>query len=59
MLFPKIHKNFVQLLNEEVNKNGTYKTDVGAGSGAETFTKSEPEPKQIVSAPQQWLKACC
>jgi hypothetical protein len=25
----------------------------GASSGAENFRKSEPEPKQIVSAPQQ------
>jgi sporulation protein YlmC with PRC-barrel domain len=26
----------------------------GVGAGAETFWKSEPEQKQIVSAPQHW-----
>ncbi len=29
----------------------------GAGAGAETFWKSEPEQKQIVSAPQHCLEA--
>ncbi len=34
-----------------------YKAIAGAGSGAgaKTFWKSEPERKQIVSAPQHWL----
>jgi hypothetical protein len=27
----------------------------GVGAGAETFWKSEPERKKIVSAPQHWL----
>ncbi len=31
---------------------GSYKAIVR--TGAETFWKSEPEPKQIVSAPQHW-----
>jgi hypothetical protein len=33
-------------------KTGTLKALVGAG--AETFWKSEPERKKIVSAPQPW-----
>ncbi len=33
---------------------GSYKAIVGAGAGAETFWKSEPEPKQKVSPPQHW-----
>ncbi len=38
-------------------KTGTHKAQVGAGagSGAETFKKSESEPNQIVSAPQHWI----
>ncbi len=40
---------------------GSYKAIVGAGSGAgaeaETLWKSEPEPKEIVSAPQHCLEA--
>jgi hypothetical protein len=36
---------------------GRYKAIVGAGAGAgaETFYKSEPERKQKVSAPQHWI----
>ncbi len=36
----------------------SYKANVGAraGSGAETFWKSEPEWKQKVSAPQHWCR---
>ncbi len=45
-------------------KTGTLKAQVGAGAGsgagagagAETFWKSEPERKKIVSAPQPWTK---
>jgi hypothetical protein len=35
---------------------GSSKAVAGAGSGAETFWKSEPEREKIVSAPQPCLK---
>jgi hypothetical protein len=45
------------LLHLKAVKTGTHKVQVGAGAGsrAETFQKSEPEPKQIVSAPQHCI----
>jgi hypothetical protein len=35
---------------------GSYKAIAGARARAELFIKSEPERKQIVSAPQRWLR---
>ncbi len=45
------------LFNMKSVIKGSYKANVGAGAGAETFCKSEPEPerKQKVSAPQRWF----
>jgi hypothetical protein len=49
-------KNF--LFNIKSLKTGSSEAVAGAGSGAgaETFRKSEPELKKIVSAPQPWLR---
>jgi hypothetical protein len=49
--FPKNHEN---ILTEKLCKQVPTKLEVGAGSGAEPFFKSEPEleRKQMVSAPQ-------
>jgi hypothetical protein len=38
--------------NLKAVQTGSYKSEVGASSGTKTFWKSEPELKQIVSAPQ-------
>jgi hypothetical protein len=44
------------LFNMKSVIKGSYKAiaGAGAGAGAKTFGKSEPEPKQKVSAPQHW-----
>ncbi len=42
------------LFNLKAVQTGSYKAEVGAGSGSGTFIKSEP--KQIVSAPQHCIQ---
>ncbi len=44
-------KNVFFIIKSVITGTGSVKAIAGAGAGAETFFKSEPERKQIVSAP--------